>query len=58
MKKILIVDDDTFVTSVYCNKFRSEGFDAEITCERHDGPPDDQEGIRGTWLCWTCSCRT
>jgi CheY-like chemotaxis protein/HPt (histidine-containing phosphotransfer) domain-containing protein len=31
MKRILIVDDDTFVTSVYCNKFRSEGFDAEIT---------------------------
>jgi CheY-like chemotaxis protein len=31
MKRILIVDDDTFVTSVYCNKFRSEGFEAEIT---------------------------
>ena len=30
MKRILIVDDDTFVTSVYCNKFRSEGFEAEI----------------------------
>ena len=30
MKRILIVDDDTFVTTVYCNKFRSEGFEVEI----------------------------
>ena len=30
MKKILIVDDDRFITSVYQNRFRNEGFHAGV----------------------------
>ena len=46
MKKILIVDDDTFVTAVY-NKFPKRGILGRDRGERRVGPRNDEEGIVG-----------
>jgi hypothetical protein len=47
MKKILIIDDDQFMADIYSNRFRSEGYEADVAGDANSAmnrlkssPPD------------------